>query len=179
MPLDTDNLPARIPRSRVAALLGFSVSTLHTRCSTGAIDLKPVDRGRELLYARADVLRVLGITEGTPASPVAEPAPKRPIFDALAFRETRLNDRFKKRPRPFPRPADPARQEDYLAALDLWLTPGLTVEPAGDRWKVMHHGRLLPIGAKGPVHLTRQIQILICDQNRALRQGAEPAEVRF
>ena len=175
MPLDTDNLPARVPGSRVARLLGYSHRTFSRRRATGAVDLKPVDRGSELLYARADVLRALGIGDTPPAATNVA----RPIIDVLAIREARLNDRFKKRARPFPPPADPARKEAYLAALDLWLTPGLTVEPAGDRWTVMHRGRLLPIGTKGPVHLTRAIQILICDQNRELRQGREPGEVRF
>ena len=85
--MDTDNLPARVPTSRVAALLGYSVRTLQRRRSSGSLKLAPVDRGAELLFARADVLRELGIAPPTPetqAKPVA--GPSRPIFSAEAVR---------------------------------------------------------------------------------------------
>lgn len=63
--MDLAGLPVRVPTSMVAQLLGFSVRTLQRRRKIGALNLNPVDRGRELLFARADVLRVLG-AEATP-----------------------------------------------------------------------------------------------------------------
>lgn len=90
--MDTDALPARVPTSMVADLLGFSVRTLQRRRKSGALNLNPVDRGRELLFARADVLRVLG-TEDAPEGGV----PVKSLINVEGVR--RRIERERKRPK--------------------------------------------------------------------------------
>ena len=42
----------------------ISARTLRRRMHSGQIKLSPIDRGREMLFRRGDVLRALGMTDG-------------------------------------------------------------------------------------------------------------------
>lgn len=160
--------------SEVAETLRTSVRSFHRRRSTGRYEIEPVDWG---VYARADVWRLHGL--GKPDDNLVASPPSGWSQDMTPLRESMIDRRLRKRPRPFPKPSDPARHDAYLSALELWLMPGVAVEPSGDSWAVSYMGRLLPVGAKGAVRLTRETQILICEQVRELRQGRVPQEGRF
>lgn len=168
------NDPAQWPfwmkSDEVAEALRESRRNFERGRASGRYKFQPVRRG---LWARSDVWAHMGYSP-QPA-PVVEPRePGRSVCDPVALRERALDARFKKKPRPFPPPRDPARYEEYLGALELSLLPGVFVEPKGDTWLVRFRGQPIPIGAKHQVRLTRQVQILICEQVRQLRQGHAP-----
>lgn len=64
-PVHIAGLPMRMTTTEVCAVARFSKRSLHRRIKDGTIDLKPVGRGREKLYLRADVVRALGLSDET------------------------------------------------------------------------------------------------------------------
>lgn len=122
---DPQSWPPRMLTSEVLKALRVSMRTFRRRCDDGTYDLKPVDRGREQLYLRIDVMRVLGLAdEGHPKSAPTHAAPRvdhQAIKAALAAprrRPPRLAS-----PRPAPEPMAPDRQRAFL----LNLHPGVRV----------------------------------------------------
>lgn len=51
-------LPPRMLTSEVLAYLRVSAATFRRRRRSGAYDIEPVDRGSEMLWSAADVLRI-------------------------------------------------------------------------------------------------------------------------
>lgn len=85
-PSDIARLPMRMTTSEVCAVARFSKATLQRRIKTGLIDLKPIDRGQEKLYLRADVVRALGLSDDVAAPPAPEPDRPRVSVDAIKAR---------------------------------------------------------------------------------------------
>lgn len=171
---DPSQWPFWMTTDEVLHVLRVNLRSFQRGRVSGEYKFKPVRRG---VWARSDIWTHMGYGGGP--GPVAEPPADRPVKDPLATRKRMVDDRFKKKPRPFPPPADPERYEEYLNALELWLRPGFEVEPSGDRWLIRFKGRPLPVGVGQPIRLTRAVQLTICDQMRDIRQGVEPREGRF
>lgn len=74
-------LPRRLTTSQVCKLAGFGKRTLARRIASGKLRLSPVDRGREDLYDRDEVLQALGMNDAPRANPWE--------FNAEAFRKAR------------------------------------------------------------------------------------------
>ena len=55
-----ENLPPRIPASKVCELAGYGRSTLRARIIEGKMP-RPVDRGKEALFPTKEVLERLGL----------------------------------------------------------------------------------------------------------------------
>lgn len=124
---DPTILPPRMLASEVCEVARISKATLYRRIADGSLDLKPVDRGREKIFSRADVIRALGLGE-TPRPAPAERSPSI-ITDPAEFRarfdEARRQQR--KPPRPAqvrPEPLKPAEHH----ALMLSARPGIRVD---------------------------------------------------
>lgn len=124
-PFDVASLPMRMTTSEVCAVARFSKRSLQRRIRDGLIDLKPIDRGREQLYLRADVVRALGLAdEGLP-----NPAPteERPRVNIEAIKAALAASRRRppppKPPQPKPDPMTPDRHRAFL----LNLRPGIRV----------------------------------------------------
>lgn len=59
--MNVETLPPRIPASVVCKLAGYSKSTLLKRIRGGRMP-QPVDRGREMLFNKSEVVEALGLT---------------------------------------------------------------------------------------------------------------------
>lgn len=79
------DLRLRLTTAEVAELLRVSVATVLRRRRAKTLGIEPVDRGRQLLFAQADVLRLLGST-GEPVQTVP-PAKSRVSVDAIRRRQ--------------------------------------------------------------------------------------------
>ncbi|MBG7616523.1 helix-turn-helix domain-containing protein [Brevundimonas sp. BAL450] len=82
------DLPARLTTTEVCALGRISTRTFQKRRKSGVYRIQPCDRGAENLWARADVVRVLNLSDDDPAGATAPPEPKWSV-DPDALREAR------------------------------------------------------------------------------------------
>lgn len=162
---DPSTLPPRMLASEVCEVARISKATLYRRIADGSLDLKPVDRGREKIFSRADVIRALGLG-GTPAPTQAE-RPAGAIGDPATFRarfeEARRQQR--KPPRPKQVQPEPLKPSEHHAVM-LSVRPGVRVDLREDgRYDVVFVARAnarastwpdritLPRAAPGPLAL--------------------------
>lgn len=68
--MNPENLPPRIPTSTVLLLAGYSKSALWQRIKEGRMP-RPIDRAKENIFLRDEVLKHLGLTAG--AGPARNP----------------------------------------------------------------------------------------------------------
>ncbi|MFN4287538.1 MAG: hypothetical protein ACK4E3_03475 [Brevundimonas sp.] len=66
------DLPFRLTTAEVCALAGWSRRTLQRKRAVGEIDLSPIDRGRQDLFARADVIRALNLKDDDHGKPTEQ-----------------------------------------------------------------------------------------------------------
>ena len=85
MILSVINLPMRMTTREVCALGRISVRTLSRRIADGTLALAPVDRAREKLFRREDVIRAFGMESEFGGAPATGPIP-----DADAWSDTPL-----------------------------------------------------------------------------------------
>lgn len=88
-----EDMPFRLTTREVAAVLRISVAAFSARRLAGRYQIEPVERGRENLFDRRDVLRLLGRTEDSRSeTPVESEVPSwgggytdRDAFNAVRF----------------------------------------------------------------------------------------------
>ena len=85
---DPRKLPLRLTTSEFCALARISTRTFQKRRKSGVYRIQPCDRGAENLWARADVVRVLNLSDDDPAGATAPPEPNWSV-DPDALREAR------------------------------------------------------------------------------------------
>lgn len=97
-PFDVTGLPIRLTTTEVAELLRVSVATVLRRRRDGTLGIDPVDRGRQLLFAQADVLRLLDLTREAAQSAPSEKS--RVSVEAIRRRQQASRERVgRKKPR--------------------------------------------------------------------------------
>lgn len=174
-PFDVACLPMRMTTSEVCAVAGYSTRTLQRRIKDGLIDLKPIDRGRELLYLRTDVVRALAL--GREVAPITAPTENRPRVNVDAIRAAMAAPKM---PRPA-KTAEPVRKPmtpDRHRAFLLSLRPGVRVMLEDDgRYSVLFVARrnhraeswpaliALPRAQPGPITLAdpSQFEALVAE----------------
>jgi hypothetical protein len=87
--MDHNTLPRRLTTSQVCELAGYSKKTLRRRRRAGLIKLEPVDRGRQHLFGRDDVLAAFGMAAGRPVESQWKIDPA--AFQAARKRKPRQN----------------------------------------------------------------------------------------
>lgn len=96
------NLPIRMTTSEVCELARVSKRTFSRRRAQGSLELKPVDRARELLWRTSDVVRAFKLFDGSERADerliVQKPSWDSPV-DAVTLEWVRRHSNPRARPR--------------------------------------------------------------------------------
>ena len=85
-------------------MLRVSVREVLRRRSAGTLGMEPIDRGRQLLFAQADVLRVVSGARTAPAA-----ATEKPRVSVDAIRRRQEDSRMRSGRKPLREPAEGPR----------------------------------------------------------------------
>lgn len=170
-PFDPANLPLRMLTSEVCEAARISKRSLFRRMANGMIDLQPIDRGREKIFRRADVIRAFDLGDGPLVPSVEPPARSWEAPDPATFKAQIEAARRQQRKPPKLAPVDEVKPltPQHHRAVRLGIARGIRVmEDADGRFTVSFHSPrnarasdwpaviCLPRAAPGPVTLATE-----------------------